>query len=115
MATRRRRPAGPETTFNTHQKKAQVIIRFKPEAGIRLVGTEFTSISSADVSKINAIMKDIPGVTVNRLFEQTEAALQEKARVIAEATRADVLATTTPMFGLPHQQELIGAPITGTT
>lgn len=91
MATRRRRPAGPETTFNTHQKKAQVIIRFKPKTGIRLVGTEFTSISPADVSKINAILKDIPGVTVNRLFEQTEAVLQEKARVIAaKAKQADV-------------------------
>lgn len=90
MATRRRRPVGPETIFNTHQKKAQVIIRFKPEAGIRLVGTEFTSPSPADVLKINAILKDIPGVIVNRLFEQTEAVLQEKRRVIAKETRADV-------------------------
>ena len=90
MAAKRRHPTDPKTTFHTFQEKAQVIIRFKPEAGMRMVGTELASVSAADVSGIQAMIKQLPGVTVSRLFEQTETALQDKARAIVAATGAKV-------------------------
>jgi len=90
MTTRRRRPGRPDTTFPTFQEKAQITIRFKAEAGMRVVGTELASASGADVSGVQTILKELPEVGVRRLLEQTETTLQDRARAVAAATGAVV-------------------------
>ena len=104
MATRRGRPEGPQATFSTFQEKAQVTIRFKPEASMRAVGTKLVSASGVDISGIQSILKE-PGLLVSRLLEQTEATLQDRARVIAAATGAAV-PDLSPYYTLqvPHEQ-----------
>lgn len=87
MVTRSRRS---RASTLSPTEMAQVVTRFKPEAGIRLVESEFTSISGADVAKVQSLMGRVPGLVVQRLFDQTEAALLDQTAAVAAAAGATV-------------------------
>ena len=75
-------PASPET--------AEVVTRFKPEAGVRLVKSELASVSGADMTKVRKRLAGVPNLALRRLFDQTEAALLGQTAAIAAATSAMV-------------------------
>ena len=69
---------------------AEVVTRFKPEAGIRLVEYELASISGADVTNVRNRLARVPKLALHRLFDHTEAALLEQTGAIAAAAGAPV-------------------------
>ncbi len=79
-----------EANMPTSPKMAEVITRFKPEAGARLVASELTSISGADVTNVRNRLARAPALVLRRLFDQTEAALLNQTGAIAAAIGATV-------------------------
>ena len=66
---------------------AEVVTRFKPEAGVRLVKSKLASISGADVTNVQNRLARVPGLALRRLFDQTEAALLDQVASVAAATK----------------------------
>ena len=69
---------------------AEVVTRFKPEAGVRLVESQLASISDVDVTNVRNRLARVPDLVLRRLFDQTEAALLDQTGAIAAATGATV-------------------------
>ena len=98
MVTESRGP-GPEGSFLPGM--AEVVTRFKPEAGARVAGAELSSISGADLATVQNRLLQVPGVSLRRLFDQTEAALREQTAAVAAIT-----GTTVPDLSLYYAAEV---------
>jgi len=68
----------------------EVVTRFKGDAGVRLVGTELTSIADADVTPVKNRLAQVPGPGIRRMFDQTEEGLLNQTGAIAAATGVEV-------------------------
>lgn len=79
-----------EANMPTSPKMAEVITRFKREAGARLVASELTSVLGADVTNVRNRLARAPDLVLRRLFDQTEAALLDQTGAITAATGATV-------------------------
>ena len=75
---------------STFPETVEVVTRFKPEAGVRLVKSELASVSGADMTKVRKRLAGVPNLALRRLFDQTEAALLGQTAAIAVATGAMV-------------------------
>lgn len=75
-----------------------VVVRFKREARVRRVGANFESAPEADVSGVNNCIGNHPGCTVDRLFEQTEDALDRDVASLEGQTRVQL----PPLSGYFH-------------
>jgi subtilisin family serine protease len=64
---------------------AEVITRFKSEAGVRLVGAELTSIAGANLTNIKDRLARMPSLSLRRLFDQTEATLLDQVATVTAA------------------------------
>jgi hypothetical protein len=61
----------------------RVVVRFKQEQGIRYTGTEFVSVRQADVSSIRESLGKQPGISVARMFAQTEDTLDRQVAALS--------------------------------
>ena len=68
----------------------EVVTRFKGDAGVRLVGTELTSVTDADVTPVRDRLARVPGSGIRRMFDQTEEGLLNQTGAIATATGFEV-------------------------
>ncbi len=75
-----------------------VIVRFKREARVRRVGANFESAPQADVSGVNNCISNHPGCTIDRLFAQTEDALDRDVASLEGQTRVQL----PPLSGYFH-------------
>jgi len=75
------------TNMPTSPQIAEVITRFKSEAGVRLVESELTSMAGANITNIRDRLARMPGLSLRRLFDQTEAVLLDQVASVAAATR----------------------------
>lgn len=71
-------------TMDNIQEGAQIIVKFKKGANVKLQGAEIASLGSVDLSAFQSVIKKSKGATVSRLFDQTEAELESDVANVRE-------------------------------